>query len=323
MQPNEGSNTKPLNRGVPPVIRVESKDKAVDKTIPTRNAAIPQTRPPEVRNDPKDKPKATDGGARPRLLEINAKQVDKHLVSLTEPDSYEAEQYRKLRYILEEKRKADQGLVVAVCSAAAGDGKSLTALNLAAALAQAREAKVLLVDVDLRRESASLKEHLRLGNPAPNGLTDAIMSATLSLQDVARPMSNSNLSVVFTGTTVNAPYELLRSSRLGELLGEAAKTYQYVILDAPPVVPVSDCRVIRRFVDNFLMVVAAHRTPRPMLEEALDLIGPEKLLGLVYNRGDLMPRSYYGYYRYGMPMRESKPVRREPRLQTQGTPGNG
>ncbi|HSN18157.1 MAG TPA: CpsD/CapB family tyrosine-protein kinase [Gammaproteobacteria bacterium] len=323
MQPNEGSNTKPLNRGTPPVIRVEQKDKAVDKTIPTRNTMVPHSRPPELRAEPKDKPKTAETAVRPRLLEINAKQVDKHLVSLTEPDSYEAEQYRKLRYMLEEKRKGDRGLVVAVCSPAAGDGKSLTALNLAAALAQAREAKVLLVDVDLRRESAAFKEHLRLGNPAPNGLTDAVMSSTLSLQDVARPMSNSNLSIVFAGTTVNAPYELLRSSRFGMLLEEASRTYQFVVLDAPPVVPVSDCRVIRRFVDNFLMVVSAHRTPKPMLEEALDLIGPEKLLGMVFNRGDLMPRSYYGYYRYGMPMRESKPLRREPRLQPQGTPGNG
>ena len=323
MQANEGSNNKPLNRGAPPLIRVESKDQGADKTIPTRNAGVPNSRPPELRADLKEKPKAPDTVERPRILEINTKQVDKHLVSLTEPDSYEAEQYRKLRYILEEKRKGDRGMVVAVCSPAAGDGKSLTALNLAAALAQARDSKVLLVDADLRRESASLKEHLRLGNPAPNGLTDAVMSATLSLQDVARPMSNANLSVVFTGSSVSAPYELLRSSRFGTLLEEACQTYQYVILDAPPVVPVSDCRVIRRFVDNFLMVVAAHRTPRSMLEEALDLIGPEKLLGMVFNRGDLMPRSYYGYYRYGMPMRESKPARREPRLQPQGTPGNG
>jgi capsular exopolysaccharide synthesis family protein len=319
MQPNEGSNTKPLNRGVPPVIRVEPKDKAADKTVPTRANTLPPSRAPEIHADTK----AKSAAERPRALEINVKQVDKHLVSLTEPDSYEAEQYRKLRYILEDKRKGDRGMVVAVCSPAAGDGKSLTALNLAAALAQARDSKVLLVDIDLRRESASLKEHLRLGNPAPNGLTDAIMSSTLSLQDVARPISGSNLSIVFTGSSVNAPYELLQSSRLEQLLDEACRNYQYVVLDAPPVVPVSDCRVIRRYVDNFLMVVAAHRTPRPMLEEALDLIGPEKLLGMVFNRGDLMPRSYYGYYRYGTPMRDTKPVRREPRLQPQGTPGNG
>ncbi len=292
-------NTKPLQRGVPPVVRVESKEKP---------------KAPEVR--------AEGNTVRTRAAEINAKQVDKHLVSLTEPDSYEAEQYRKLRYVLEEKRKTDRGTTVAICSPAAGDGKSLTALNLALALAQARDSKVLLVDVDLRRESAALKEHLKLGNPGVNGLTDAVMSSTLALQDVSRTLQGTNLSIVFTGSRVNAPYELLRSARFEQLLHEAAKNYQYVILDAPPVVPVSDCRVIRRFVDYFLMVVAAHRTPRPMLEEALDLIGPEKLLGLIFNRGDLMPRRYYGYYRYGMPMREAQP-RREPHMQPQGNPGNG
>lgn len=278
-------NTRPVGRTPAAVIRVEQKDK------------------------------------RP-LQEINSKQVDRHLVSLVEPDSYEAEQYRKLRYALEERRKNGRGMLVAVCSPAAGDGKSLTALNLSAALAQARDSRVLLVDVDLRRESATLKEHLRLGNPAPTGLTDAIISNALSLQDVARPFSGSNLSVILTGTRVTAPYELLRSSRFEQLLEEARRTYQYIILDAPPVVPVSDCRVLGRWVDHFLMVVAAHRTPRSMLEEALDLIGPEKLLGLIFNRGDLMPRRYYGYYRYGVPMRD-QPARREPRLQAQGTPGNG
>lgn len=312
MQPNEGSN-KPQRHNAPPVVRVEPRigEPRPDKTRPMKPlVAEPRT---EVREPI---------SARPKSAGINAKQVDRHVVSMTEPDSYEAEQYRKLRYVLEEKRKGSEGMVVAVCSPAAGDGKSLTAINLAAALAQARDSQVLLVDVDLRRESASLKEHLRLGNPAPHGLTDAIMSSTLSLQEVARPLSNSNLSVIFTGTRVNAPYELLRSARFEQLLKEAARSYQYVILDAPPVVPVSDCRVIRRWVDSFLMVVSAHRTPRPMLEEALDLIGPDKLLGLVFNRGDLMPRRYYGYYRYGMPMRQAQP-RREPRLQAQGSPENG
>jgi|GEM_PF-156825 len=298
-------NTKPLGRGVPPVIRVEAKDKG--KTA-------------DVRVEAKEGVRTHDTG-RPKLSEINARQIDKHLVSLTEPDSYEAEQYRKLRYVLEEKRKPNRGTIVAVCSPAAGDGKSLTSLNLGAALAQARDSKVLLVDVDLRRESAALKEHLRLGTPGLSGLTDAIMSSTLTLQDVARPLGGTNLSIIFTGSRVSAPYELLRSARFGQLLAEACKSYQYVIVDAPPVVPVSDCRVIRRFVDYFLMVVSAHSTPKPMLEEALDLIGPDKLLGMVFNRGDLMPRRYYGYYRYGMPMRETQP-RREPNLQPQGNSGN-
>lgn len=282
------------------------------------NRTVPMGPPPSVRVEPR-----TETVERRRLPEISIKYVDRHVVSLVEPDSYEAEQYRKLRYVLEEKRKPGRGTVIGVCSPAAGDGKSLTSLNLAAALAQARDAKVLMIDADLRRESESLKENLKLGNPAPLGLTDAILDAKLSLQDVTRPIGGSNLSVVLTGTRTSAPYEALRSSRFDTLLAEAVRQYQYVVIDAPPVVPVSDCRVLARVVDSFLMVVAAHRTPRPMLEEALDLIGPDKLLGLVFNRGDLMPRRYYGYYRYGKPMREKATTRREPRMPAQGAPGNG
>jgi len=211
--------------------------------------------------------------------------------------------------------------VIGICSPAAGDGKSLTAANLAAALAQARDSKVLLMDVDLRRGSDSLKQHLNLGNPGGIGLTDAILDINLTLQDVTRPLSGSNLSVVLTGSRTAAPYELLSSPRFEQLITEAARTYPYVVLDAPPVVPVSDCRVIARFVDTFLMVVSAHRTPRPMLEEALDLVGPDKLLGVVFNRGELMPRSYYGYYRYGKPMSEQM-KRREPHVQVQGVRGD-
>ncbi len=238
---------------------------------------------------------------RQRTPGLTPKRMDRHLVSLVDPDSYEAEQYRKLRSLLEEKRVAGRGLVVGVCSPAAGDGKSLTAINLAATLAQAPDARVLLVDADLRRESASLKASLRLGRQEGPGLSDLILDSGLTLQDVARPLTGSNLSVLLTGLRTSGPYELLRSKRFSALVAEAARLYDYVILDAPPVVPVSDCRVISRCVDGFLMVVAAHRTPRGMLEEALDLMGPDRLLGLVFNGSDLMPRRYYGYYGYGKP----------------------
>jgi len=251
--------------------------------------------------------KEQTGKARP--VALIPKHIDPHLVSLVDPDSYEAEQYRKLRYVLEEKRVAGRGFVVAVCSPAAGDGKSLTAINLAASLAQAPDVRVLLLDVDLRRQSASLKSSLRIPKPDGLGVTDAILRTDVTLQDITRPVARSNVSVVLTGTHTAAPYEILRSVRFDGLLTAAARQYHYVILDAPPVVPVSDCRVIAKCVDGLLMVVAAHRTPRGMLEEALDLLGPDKLLGVVFNGGDLMPRRYYGYYGYGMPT-AAKRVRR-------------
>lgn len=247
-------------------------------------------------------PVAHDGQeGRHKPAAILLKRIDPHLVSLVDPDSYEAEQYKKLRYVLEEKRTPGRGFVVAVCSAAAGDGKSLTAINLAASLAQATGVRVLLMDVDLRRQSASLKSNLHIPKLDGPGLIDAILRTDVALQDVARPIAGSNMSVTLTGACTAAPYEILSSTRFDELLAAAARQYDYVILDAPPVVPVSDCRVIAQHVDGLLMVVAAHRTPRGMLEEALDLLGPDKLLGIVFNGSDLMPRRYYGYYGYAMP----------------------
>jgi len=262
----------------------------------TPNQTAMKSLPPDV-----EVVAGTEQGEKQRSAPLIPKRIDRHLVSLVDPDSYEAEQYRKLRYVLEEKRVPGRGFVMAVCSPAAGDGKSLTAINLAASLAQAPDVRVLLIDVDLRRRSASLKSNLRIPKLDGLGVTDAILGADVPLKDIARPIAGSNVSVVTTGTHTAGPYEILRSARFDELLSTASRQYDYVILDAPPVVPVSDCRVIAKCVDGLLMVVAAHRTPRGMLEEALDLLGPDKLLGIIFNGCDLMPRRYYGYYGYAMP----------------------
>lgn len=226
---------------------------------------------------------------------------DKHVVSLADPDSYEAEQYRKLRYVLEEKRKVGQSLVIAICSPIAGDGKSLTAVNLAGTLAQDSKSGVLLVDVDIRRQSKDLQKNLPCIDTATPGMSNLISGHVTSLADVLQANSPRNLALVSAGTRAVPPYEIFRSPRFANFIEEARRTYDYVILDSPPVVPVSDCRVIAKWVDGFLMVVSAHRTPRAMLEEALNLMGPEKILGIVFNRCDQMPSRYYSYYGYGRP----------------------
>lgn len=234
------------------------------------------------------------------------KRMDPHLVGILSTDSYEAEQYRKLRYAVEEKREPGKGLVTGVCSAAAGDGKSLTALNLAGTLAQDAAARVLLVDADLRRQSETIRSCLGINDKDTPGLTDLLVNAELVLEDLCLQVTAAgSLDVVLTGSQPIAPYEALRSDRFSEFMAEARRDYDYVIVDAPPVVPVSDCRVISRHVDGFLVVVSAHRTPRTMLEEALNLMDPEKTLGLVFNRSDLMPYRYYGYYGYAQPTRQA------------------
>lgn len=234
--------------------------------------------------------------------------IDSHVVSLTDTESYDAEQYRKLRYILEENYCPGTGLVVGICSPASGDGKSLTAVNLAASLAESPAVRVLLVDADLRRGSGSMRALLGLHSASSPGLADAVLLPGTTLRSVVIPVVSPNLSVVLAGINTAKPYETLRSARFGQFINEARSMYDYIIVDTPPVVPVPDCQVMARKIDMFLMVVAAHRTPRPMLEEALNVMEPAKLLGLVFNNSDLMPPRYYGYYRYGKSVGANGPL---------------
>ena len=103
---------------------------------------------------------------------------------------------------------------------------------------------------------------------------------------------------VAAGHAPLSPYEVLKSPRLGELFEEARRQYDYIVVDTPPLTPIQDCRVIGRWVDGFLLVVTAHRTPRRLVEDALTTLDPSKVLGLVFNQADRRSRSglYPGYY---------------------------
>ncbi len=223
---------------------------------------------------------------------------DEHLVSLLRPGSWEAEPYRTLRHVLERIRGAAPSSVIAVASSAPGDGKTTTTLNLAAALAEPSGARVLVIDADLRR--GALAHHLGLGRAgdAGPGVTGAVRDS-LALGDVARSFAQCRFSVVPAGQRPATPYEVLESPRLGALLEEARRQFGFVLLDTPPFVPFTDCRILSRWVDGFLLVVAAHRTPRKLVEETLNVIEPDKLLGLVFNGDDGLlwgSNRYYQYY---------------------------
>jgi capsular exopolysaccharide synthesis family protein len=222
--------------------------------------------------------------------------VDDHLISLIAPAAFEAEQYRALRHTVEQLHKTRDLRIVAVSSPGVGDGKSITAINLAGALAQAPDARVLLMDADLRRPSVA--GLLALGGADGPGLVNAILDPSLTLEQVARPRPPFNLSVIPAGQAPPSPYEVLKSPRLGELLEEARRRYDYVVVDAPPLCTVQDCRVIAHWVDGFLLVVSAHHTPRRMVEEALNVVERDKMLGFVFNGDDQPPSSFYGYYGY-------------------------
>jgi protein-tyrosine kinase len=236
-----------------------------------------------------------DGPAlRALTREAGGARIAEQLVSFIAPGSFAADQYRTLRHGIERARKDAGFQVLAITSSGPGEGKSVTALNLAGALAQSPHARVLIIDADLRRPSVA--RYLALGGPRSHGLVQAIQNGDGELADFVRRVDAFNLAVLPAGAPQTAPYELLNSPRLEALLAEARRQYDYVLIDTPPLVPFPDCRLVGRWVDGFLLIVAAHRTARRLFAEALNLIDPAKVVGVVFNGDDRAVSSHYGYY---------------------------
>ncbi|NWF71543.1 MAG: CpsD/CapB family tyrosine-protein kinase [Nitrospirae bacterium] len=226
---------------------------------------------------------------------VEKPQPDDHLVSLVAPATKEAEQYRTLSLMLEQRRHSGLFQVVAISSPTVGDGKSVTAINLAGAFAQSSEARVLLIDFDFRKPS--IPAQLGLKDEQMIGFRDAIANPALSLKDIVHRMPAWNLSFVTVGRAQVMPHEIFKSPRFAELLDEARREFEWIVVDTAPLVLAPDCITIGRSVDGFVMVVSANKTSRSELGEALNILGPSKLVGLVFNNDDRLMTSYkYGPY---------------------------
>jgi protein-tyrosine kinase len=255
---------------------------------------------------------SADGGEWPRPVPLPngdgpdpGAGLDDRLVSLLYPAAFEAERYRALRHAVEKAHRTTGLSVVAVSSPAIGDGKTTTAINLAGALAQAPDVRVLLIDADLRHPSVASR--LGLTGPAGPTLADLVLDPVRSLDELSPPQRPFSLTVIPAGTPSPNSYELFKAARLGELMAEARSRFDYVILDTPPLVHVLDARVLGRWVDGYLIVVACHRTSRKLLAEALSVMDPEKVVGLVFN-GDDGPISGSYDRRYGYGSRQHPPA---------------
>src|SRR5262249_45902820 len=173
-----------------------------------------------------------------------------------------------------------------------GEGKTRTAIKPSGALAQASDARVLLVDADLRL--SSMTDYLGLSGSRSRGLVGAILDQESSLSDAVESCPPFNLSVVRAGRRPTTPYELLKSPRLGQLLEEARKEYDFVVVDMPPLIPLLDCRVIGQWVDGFLVVIGAHKTSRKLVVEGMKVLDPTSIIGLIFN-GEDQSAAGYGY----------------------------
>jgi len=222
--------------------------------------------------------------------------LDPRLVTFLNPDSFESDQYRMLRFAIDRACPSEGSRVIAVTSSIPGEGKTLTSANLAGVIGHGSQARVLMVDADLRRPS--LARVLGRANAHRGwGLVDAILDRRLSLEQIAWKREPFNLSAVTSRRPQADTYELLANGRFGELLRDARQRFDYVIVDTPPVLPTPDSRLLVQYIDGYVIVVAADKTPRKLVEETLALLGPAKILGLIFNR-ESYKHSRYGKYYY-------------------------
>jgi capsular exopolysaccharide synthesis family protein len=201
-----------------------------------------------------------------------------------------AEAYRSLRTALLMSRAGGAPQVVAVTSARASEGKTVTALNLAVALASSGS-KVLVIDADLRRPAVSRYTGLAAGLA---GLSEALSGMSRAMNVVVStpfPM----LSILPAGTCPPNPAELLGSDAMTALLDELKQHYQIIIIDTPPVLPVTDGELVASRADGTILVARSGHTPRAALSAArgrLDMVGA-RILGVVLNDVDTNEPGYY------------------------------
>jgi capsular exopolysaccharide synthesis family protein len=215
--------------------------------------------------------------------------LGRHLVTLTNPASFAAEQYQGLRMKIERLRQTRDLRVIAITSPGAADGKTVTSINLAGALARGAASRVLLIDADLRRPEVANQLGIDAGAV---GFADLVSAQNVTLKDAVHSFDEFNVDAITAGTVAGPIHEVFRSERLPQLLNHARERYDYVIIDTPPIVPVVDSALLARVVDGVLVVVSANKTPRKLLEEALNELDPAKVVGIVFNNDD---RPLYGY----------------------------
>jgi succinoglycan biosynthesis transport protein ExoP len=216
---------------------------------------------------------------------------------VTQHGSYSAlgEAYRNLRTALLLSRAGAPPKVTLVTSAVAGEGKTLTAVNTAAMLAQLG-ASVLLIDADMRRPRChrvlDLDNHL--------GLTE-VLTGVRDLHDLIRPTTVANLFILSSGSVPPNATELLGSSKMHQVVTDLQQIYDYIVIDSPPVMPVSDAVLLSTIVDGVLLVTNASRTPKQQVKAARVRLeyARAKIFGTVLNRVKVHHSEYQYYYHPG------------------------
>ena len=227
---------------------------------------------------------------------VDPERVEPRLVAITSPDSSYCEEYRSLRTHVLHKSQRQKLQSIVVASVNPGEGKSITALNLAWLLAQTDGVKALVIDSDLRMPS--LADYV--GIEVEKGLSH-VLAGDSTLTEAIVKLQPSGLHILPGGDPRKDVAELISGPKFKEILREAREMFDYIIIDAPPLGVFTDATVLINHADGAMLVIRANKTRYSSIERTLEPIPRERFLGVVLNQSEdvIKETEYnYGYYNY-------------------------
>jgi len=268
-----------------------------EKSYPQEMVQPMQGLPLKPSQESLDKPvKAYETRSNVRAAKFNENAIDNNLISLTDPQSYESEQFKSLRTNLLFPVSGTPPKSILVTSSMPGDGKSFVSCNLAISIALNINKHVLLIDCDLRKPDV----HRMFGFGEIPGLTEYLRDQRM-LESILVRTGVDKLTLLPGGSVPPNPSELMSTERMSGMIEEVKHRYhdRLIVVDSPPPGLATETAFLARHVDGIIVVVKHAKTPRDEVEELMEKMGTEKILGVVINHLDLQTSGRYGYKKYG------------------------
>jgi capsular exopolysaccharide synthesis family protein len=234
---------------------------------------------------------------------------EQRLVAMTDPDSTGAEMFRVLATRLAHMRHKRNLHKLLITSSVVDEGKSVVSANLAMTLARRTGERVLLIEADLRRPTVSQL----FSSSQLRGISEW-SQGKLPLEDSLYQIRDTPVWFLAAGKPMDEPLPLLESTRFVKMLDTVSASFDWVLLDATPMLPMADSTSIARLVDGVLVVVRDGYTRKKILNKALHTIDKTKLLGVVFNQASMVNVNYdryYGGYYGGGKSKEDKQAKKD------------
>lgn len=222
--------------------------------------------------------------------------INPQVVTFHDPKAPIAEQYRILRTNIQRLTPENPPRVIAITSALHQEGKTTTAVNLAVVMAQDLNKKILLCDCDLRKPMI----HKVMGLDSKRGIADVLLS-DIDIDSVLQSGKVENLTILPCGRKPHNPAELLGSHKMKELLSKLRTQFDYILIDCPPILAITDAGVVSSLVDGVIFTIQAWRTQREAVlrSQSLLLSAHAKILGFILTNMEHFGPKYLYHYGYG------------------------